>query len=57
MTPEFYRAEAERCRRQAQKQADRGAAEQLARMAGEYEALARELYGSNAAFAQPQTAR
>jgi hypothetical protein len=57
MTPEFYKVEAERCRRLAQNQADRGAAEQLVRMAGEYEALARELDGSNAASAQPQTAR
>jgi hypothetical protein len=57
MTPEFYRGEAERCRRLAQNQPDRGAAEQLDRMAGEYEALARELEGSPAPSPQSQDAR
>jgi hypothetical protein len=57
MTPEYYRGEAERCRRLAQNQPDRGAAEQLDRMAGEYEALARELEGSPASSPQSQDAR
>jgi hypothetical protein len=54
MTPEFYRGEAERCRRLAQGQADRAAADQLCRMADEYETLALELEGG-AASSPPDT--
>jgi len=52
MTPEFYRGEADRCRRLAQNQTDHAAAEQLRRMADEYETLALELEGSPPPSAQ-----